>query len=104
MEIYYASKSGISGVGVAVDYKPEEQLEFDKLASELEVISCKQFKVKIPPAFNNGNNSATFYRNGSHVFGLMTKEEGNLFLKESLPILKRFNPAITRKIYEFRND
>ena len=104
MDIYYASKLGISGVCVSVDYKPEEQEEFNRLASKLEAIDCKQFKVNIPPSFNYGNNSATFHKQGSLVFGLMTKEEGNAFLKESLPILKKFNPGLTRKIHEFQNN
>ncbi len=107
MKITYRTKQkygkGYYGTSIQVDFDKQELTSFQKLADELIALGFTYTKSPFPIMLQSGHQ-ATFYKNGSKMFGLQTEKEHIKMVEESLPILKKFEPSIVPSIRLYDND
>lgn len=111
MKITYRTKQkygkGFHGTGIQVDYKDSELAKVEQLVSKLTALGYKYSKSPFPIGWSRKdgmNQSAGFYKDGSHIFGLQTTPEHKNLLEESLPILKEYDTTVTNVVYLYEED
>jgi len=105
MEISYRSKSNEYGIGIQINYQPEEVDTLSLLINELEANNFKKRLSGIPDRVKQKSRKVFFYRTGSRPFGIFTGDEVVFFVNESEKILKRYDKNFNLKtLLPYDND
>lgn len=91
MEISYRSKSDVHGIGIQINYQPEEVDTLSVLIKKLEDAGFTKRLSGIPDSFRQKVYKVYFHRIGSDSFQQFTDYEVIQFVNDSEPIIRLYD-------------
>jgi hypothetical protein len=107
MFIMYGTKNSRSGTVIEVKYSDDELEKYDSLKKELESLQCVETKIgSLPIGFKPKDipRHSSYFNRSDSMFGFKTEAELQKLIKDTFPILKKYDPIMSKIVFLFNEN